>query len=97
MTLHLKVYVFYHRFPSSQYEQPSELTVSPNSSGGGGVTLWQEEPSSLMLRSGSDLVMCPRVFRQPRGGASPRFHDASGHHQHQDGSERGDSGAGMHC
>lgn len=60
------------------------------------VTVWQGEHSNLMLRSGSDLIVCPRVFRQPRGGASSRFHDASGHHQYQDGSERGDSGAGMH-
>lgn len=68
--------------------------VSPNSSG---VTMWQLGPSGLILQSGSHLVMCPHVFRQPRGGAWPRFHDASGPHQQQDGSERRDSGAGMHC
>lgn len=59
------------------------------------VTVWQ--PSNLFLQSGSDLITSPCVFRQPRGRASPRFHDASGCHQHQNGSERGDSGAGMHC
>lgn len=60
------------------------------------VTLWQEGPLNLTLLSGSDLIVCRHVFRQPRGGASPWFHDASGHHQYQDGSERGDSGVGMH-
>lgn len=36
------------------------------------------------------------VLRQARGGAPPWFHVASGFLQHQDGSEKRDSGAGMH-